>query len=149
MVIRNQDVGGRSFDQEVCWNWFKSSGDVTVSWNSQKGSAIAGPYYEYRNTVASVNDKASFKMAVFNDVSPTEELEVISNVIVAQDFPHLAAQLDTSGSTDAAMESWLTNGTFSNTFYESATQTEVNITTGLLQNAGLAVLGTDGAEISA
>ena len=135
-------------DQEVCWNFINDASGDCVNWAGRTDNPNAGPFYLYRNTMLTPF-KASVLLAPWVDATPAEVIQLTKNVHVSGSDPYLASDLDVNGSTDAEMAAFWTTGTFDSTYYAQATQTEVNTTTGKLQNSGLSVLGTYGAEVSA
>lgn len=155
---RNVISAGISFEDypstnwEICWNWAKGSGSSPVG--TQGGVAASldadhSPRYIFRNTMYAVNKVACTQ--VFETTDQREVVETVKNVMVSEQNPHSIrgpdGPIDTSGSTDAEAEEFLPNSTFNNQWYDTDTQTEVNATSGLLQNDGTSLLGTHGAEI--
>lgn len=142
-----------SGDFEICWNYIKDT-TSPIRFGFGVGPNIThGPMHFYKNTILTT-DPCCFYLNMKN--MPNETINSINNILVSginphrvyDDLPGVQAFITSNnGCTDAAFEAYTAGATCNNTWYDEDTQTEVNLTTGLLQNGGLTRRGLDGAEI--
>tara|TARA_R110000744_G_scaffold56483_1_gene119129 strand:- start:323 stop:1975 length:1653 start_codon:yes stop_codon:yes gene_type:complete len=152
--ITNQ-AGGNN--HEICWNWVLAKNTLSVDgYDTNNVSAEIVNFFAYRNTLSSIAGAGRTPLRLQGDATTpfTGLVEVEGNVLMSDDgglIAIIAESTVVAGSPfdDAGAQALFTGSTFDNTMYDLDTQTEVNMTTGRLQNGGLAVLGTDGAEVSA
>lgn len=149
VIISNQGGGDT---QEVCWNWILNTDAIRT--NSANSAVDMTNFFVFRNTLAPLPGEGRPIDLFAGSSQPfSGVVEIESNVLLGASGNFTVREgstpLSPNPADDAQANIWFTNGNFDNQFFDTDTQTEVNITTGLLQNAGLDFLGTDGAEISA
>lgn len=144
----NQGGGGI---HEFCWNFCNDGSAQTFRQNVGNAQYI-DDFYLFRNTIVATASASAIGIGGGLTEPFPGTVESLNNISSSTDFLYSITASDgglTGQTDDAAGNAHFANGLFANnTWYDVATQTEINMTTGKLQNAGLALLGTHGAEIT-